>query len=125
MRPTTLAVPATPLTLSAHFILVATTAYLLMHQSIRLFVLPLIRDSHFDTEIGPSGAGMGCIHQPGEFEAGASSLYLAVSRAFGDPQLKKPSASSKTAGTVISAVPEVKPCALEADDLFFVVACDG
>lgn len=61
----------------------------------------------------------------GEIETGASSLYLAVSRAFGDPQLKQVSASSKTGDTVISAVPEVKSCALEADDLFFVVACDG
>lgn len=66
-----------------------------------------------------NSGGMGAI------EAGASSLYLAVSRAFGDPQLKKLSATSKTGDTVISAVPEVKSCALEPDDLFFVVACDG
>ena len=39
---------------------------------------------------------------------GATSLYLAVSRAFGDLQLKQVSASSKTGDTVVSAVPEVK-----------------
>ena len=35
------------------------------------------------------------------------------------------SASSKTGDSVVSAVPEVKSCALEGDDLFFLVGCDG
>ena len=48
----------------------------------------------------------------------ASSLYLSVSRAFGDKQLKAPTA-------VISASPETKVFDLTRQDAFVVIACDG
>lgn len=47
-----------------------------------------------------------------------TSLYLAVSRAFGDAQLKHPS-------PVITVEPEITITDLTKDDLLLVVACDG
>ena len=43
--------------------------------------------------------------------------FLAVSRAFGDPEFKDP--------PVVSATPEVDVVALGPEDLFMVLACDG
>lgn len=52
------------------------------------------------------------------------SLYLAVSRAFGDRKLKSLS-STKTSQPLVSATPEISSIALEWEDLFFIIACDG
>lgn len=46
------------------------------------------------------------------------SMYLAVSRAFGDRPLKTPSA-------LVSCEPEIKRFQVDNDDLFIVMACDG
>lgn len=46
------------------------------------------------------------------------SMYLAVSRAFGDRPLKTPSA-------LVSCEPEIKRFQIDNDDLFIVMACDG
>lgn len=51
-------------------------------------------------------------------QSSRSSTYLAVSRAFGDRPLKLPSA-------LVSCEPEIKRFAVEQDDLFIVIACDG
>ena len=58
-------------------------------------------------------------------EGAGSYLYLAVSRAFGDSQLKGVRAGSQSGESIVSAVPEVKSFDVEPDDLFAVVACDG
>ena len=52
------------------------------------------------------------------------SLYLAVSRAFGDRKLKSLS-STKTSQPLVSATPEISSVTLQWEDLFFVIACDG
>ncbi|KAK1948328.1 putative protein phosphatase 2C 59 [Phytophthora citrophthora] len=46
------------------------------------------------------------------------STYLAVSRAFGDRSLKKPT-------PLVSIEPEVKQFTVRDDDLFLILACDG
>lgn len=48
-----------------------------------------------------------------------SNLYLAVSRAFGDPQLKSGSPP------LVSSTPEIKAETVQAEDMFFLLACDG
>ena len=67
-----------------------------------------------------SAGGLG-----GVGEGAGSYLYLAVSRAFGDSQLKGVRAGSQSGESIVSAVPEVKSFDVEPDDLFAVVACDG
>ena len=52
------------------------------------------------------------------------SLFLAVSRSFGDRKLKSPS-STKTSMPLVSAVPEITSVPIIWEDLFFVIACDG
>ena len=53
-----------------------------------------------------------------------SSLYLAVSRAFGDRQLKTVQEGGDGT-TLVSAVPEITSVSIVYEDLFFVIACDG
>ncbi|KAG1703130.1 hypothetical protein DVH05_008042 [Phytophthora capsici] len=47
-----------------------------------------------------------------------TSTYLAVSRAFGDRSLKKPT-------PLVSSEPEIKQFTVQDDDLFLILACDG
>ena len=53
------------------------------------------------------------------FLDGESHTYLSCSRTLGDPELKA------NAKPILSNVPEASSTPLLANDLFFVIACDG